>query len=65
MLVSTLPDIADTGQYSVGEAARLLGVHRNTLNRYVKERLLRCHYHRSGRKFFYGRDLVRCWRAVR
>ena len=63
MITFTEPEVAMNGQYPVTETARLLGVHRTTLMRYVKSGLIKCSYRRTGRKFFYGREIVRCWKA--
>lgn len=57
----TTPDtIAPTAQYTTTEACSFLGVHRNTLHRYVQRGVLRCSYRRgNGRPFFKGSELIR------
>lgn len=57
MVLSDL--IKQEAQYSMAEAAELLGVHRNTLRNYVKSGALRCRYRRHNRRpFFMGNDLI-------
>lgn len=49
----------------MAEASRRLGVHRNTLARYLKEGKIRCRFAKdTNRKYFSGDDLVRLWRAL-
>lgn len=62
----TTPDtIAPTGQYTTTEACGILGVHRNTLHRYVQRGVLRCSYRRgNGRPFFKGSELIRFAKAT-
>ena len=46
--------------YSTTQAAEILGVHRTTLYRWVREGLLKCGVkRRTGRRFFTGYELVR------
>ena len=64
MITPTEPTVADTGMYSVTEACQALGIHRNTLRRYIVEGLIKCGFRRlNRRRFFYGREIKRCWRA--
>lgn len=59
-------DIDPRGRYSVTEAARMLGVHRETLRRYRLLGLLP-QVRRGlgpGRVRYTGRELIRCWERV-
>ena len=52
--------IAASYTYSTTQAAQLLGVHRVTLYRWVKDGLLACGVRRrTGRRFFKGSELIR------
>lgn len=60
------PKVSPTARFSIGEAAEILGVHRNTLRRYtnIGPTGIRCHYRKSNnRKFYTGMDIVMFWRA--
>lgn len=49
----------------MAEASRRLGVHRNTLARYLKEGKIKCGFSKeTNRKYFSGQDLVRLWRIL-
>lgn len=63
-MTPTEPTIPLTARYPIGEAARLLGIHRNTLRRYTENRLIRAHVKSSGRLYYLGRDLRRLWRML-
>lgn len=63
-MVSSQPQVNMNGRYCVSATCRLLGIHRNTLLKYTKEGYIRCSYRvTSKRKFYYGREIVRFWRA--
>lgn len=64
-MTATEPNVALTGRYPIGEAAELLGVHRNTLRRWADAGEIKCGNRRVGRmsKFFLGSELLRFWRA--
>ena len=52
------------GRYCVNATCKILGIHRNTLLNYTKAGYIRCGYRAtSKRKFYYGREIVRFWRA--
>jgi len=58
------PQVADTARYSQREAARLLGIHPNTLRRYTESGKVGCGFHRTnGRPFYMGREIKRLWRS--
>ena len=64
MMVATEPRVSENGRYSLREACELLGVHKTTMIRWVKEGKIRYGIRRSNyRKFYLGRELVRFWRA--
>lgn len=65
MLTCTEPAVALDGKYPIGKAADLLGIHRNTLRRYVDKGLIRTGNFRHGRRqrFLYGREILRFWKA--
>lgn len=64
-MVDEEPRVAQRGKYTITEASRRLGVHRNTLARYLKEGKIRCRFSKeTNRKYFSGDDLVRLWRAL-
>lgn len=52
-------DISLTGQYSIQEAVKILGLSRKTLYNKINNGVLRCHYRKgSNQRFFVGRDLL-------
>lgn len=58
------PDISDNARYSLTDAAKLLGIHRNTLYNHTKQFKIKVGYRRSnGRPFYTGRALKMYWRA--
>ena len=64
MMVNYEPKAALNSRYTIEEAAELLGIHHNTLLRYVKQGLLRCGFRRNNRrKFFLGSEIIRFWKA--
>ena len=63
-MVSEEPNVSAAGRCSVTEAAKALGVHRNTLQRYTEAGLIKCGYRRANaRKFYCGGEILRLWRA--
>ena len=57
--------IRSSAQYTSSEACAILGVHRNTLRRYVLTGTLRASYRRgNGRPFFKGSELIRFTQAT-
>ena len=63
-MVSTEPNVSLTGRYTIDETAELLGIHRNTLCRYAKHGKIRFGIRRAdSRKFFFGSEILRFWRA--
>ena len=65
-MVNDEPKVSPTARYSIGEAAAILGIHRNTLRRYtnIGPIGIKCQFRRSnGRKFYTGLEIVKFWRA--
>lgn len=59
------PKIPDNNRYGVTEAAKILAVDRKTLRKYADSGLIKHGIQRAnGRKFFYGSELKRIWRAT-
>lgn len=50
MITPNEPVVAKNGQYAVSETARILGIHRTTLSRYLKNGLIKCGFRRTGGK---------------
>lgn len=59
------PVVADTGRYNVTQTCEVLGIHRNTLERYRKSNLIRCGKRRTtDRKYYTGAEIKRLWRML-
>jgi len=57
--------VNESGRYPIGEAAKILGIHRNTLRKYTDEGMIKCGFRReSGKRFYLGSELLRFWRAA-
>jgi len=66
-MVNEEPKVSPNARYSIGEAAQILGVHRNTLRRYTNTGPtgISCGFRKSnGRKFYTGKDIIKFWRAM-
>lgn len=58
------PKVTPTGRYSSNEAAKALGIHRNTLRSYTDKGYIRCKFRRNTyRPFYMGSEILRFWRA--
>ncbi|MGM9759302.1 MAG: MerR family DNA-binding transcriptional regulator [Parabacteroides sp.] len=58
------PVVKPAGRYGAIEAAKVLGIHRNTLRNYTEQGLIKFGVRRStGRKFYLGSDLLKFWKA--
>lgn len=65
MMSAEEPHVSDCGRYSVKETCEVLGIHRNTLERYRKANVIKCGYRRvSNRKFYLGSEIKRAWRST-
>lgn len=62
-MITTRPDIVPGGRYSQADAARALGVHRNTIRRWTYDGVLKMRMRRapSTRPFYLGSDLLALW----
>ncbi len=65
-MVAECPQVALNSRYSIGEAAKILGIDRGTLRRYAdrgsRNGGINYGIRRSnGRRFFTGRDLLTFW----
>lgn len=59
------PKCADAGRYSVTEACILLGIHRNTLERYRANNLIKAGFRMANhRKFYTGSEIKKLWRKM-
>ena len=64
MITANMPEINATDQLSIGEAAAVLGVHRNTMRRYTEQGLIKCRFRRATKRRFYtGADILRFWKS--
>lgn len=62
---TTEPKVEMNGRYPIGQAAALLGIHRNTLRRYNDEGYIKSGNRRVGRcvRFFLGSEILRFWKS--
>lgn len=64
MITATEPVVNATSRYSIAEAAKILGVHRNSIINYTKSGLLKCGIRKATkRKFYTGIEILKFWRA--
>ena len=64
MITATDPVVNATSRYSIAEAAKILGVHRNSIMNYTKSGLLKCGIRKATkRKFYTGIEILKFWRA--
>ena len=53
-------NVAPTSRNTLGKTCEILGVHRNTLRRYIKRNLIPVHTRKAtGQKVIYGTDIIR------
>lgn len=65
-MTTEMPDIADTGRYSIKETAEILGVCRRSVDYYLKSGYLKCGRRRhNGYRFVTGREIKRFYIARR
>lgn len=58
------PSVSDNGRYSIGEAASILGIHRNTLRAHTEQGLIKCGFRRQNmRRFYTGMELKKYWKS--
>jgi len=64
MITAIEPKVNDTGRYSVMQTCSMLGIHRNTLQKYTEQGLIKCGFRRASfKKFYTGREIMRFWKA--
>lgn len=63
-MTTDMPKAAPNGRYSIKQAAELLGVHRNTITRYVNIGRLRSYHRVNGMPFVRGVDIIRLWQQA-
>lgn len=62
-MVSLEPKVALNGRYTIQQTCKLLGIHHNTLARYVKRGRISYGVREStGRKFYLGSEILRFWK---
>lgn len=62
MISSEPPKVVAGALYNTNDACKILGVHRNSLRRFVKNNFLHPKADRmTGRNLFEGRELTRFW----
>lgn len=65
-MVTEIPDVADTGRYSIKETADILGVCKRSVENYLKSGYLKCHRRRqNGHRFITGKEIKRFYIAKR
>lgn len=63
MITAIEPKVALDGRYSITEACKALGIHRNTLLKYTEQGMIRCGFRKiNARKFYKGSEIIRFWR---
>lgn len=64
MITAEIPDVKETGRYTVKQACDVLGIHRNTLRNYTDQGLIKCGFRKATyRKFYEGREILKFWKA--
>lgn len=64
-MTATEPKVSMSGRYSVTEASRHLGVHRNTLRSWTEQGIIRCGFRKiTARKFYLGSEIIRVWKST-
>lgn len=59
------PKVADLGRYTVTETCKALGIHRNTLRRWMQAGKIQCKFRRiDNRKVFEGKEIKKVWRIA-
>ena len=64
-MIATEPQVADGGRYSVTQTCAVLGIHRNTLERYRRAGVIKCGWRiTTKRKYYEGRQIRKLWRIL-
>lgn len=59
------PKVADAGRYAMTETCKALGIHRNTLRRWVQAGKMKVKFRRiDNRKVIDGAEIKRAWRVA-
>lgn len=59
------PKVADAGRYTMTETCKALGIHRNTLRRWVQAGKMKVKFRRiDNRKVIEGAEIKRAWRVA-
>lgn len=65
MIRAEEPKVTDNGRYTVMETCEALGIHRNTLRRWLQAGKIKCKFRRiDNRKVFEGREIKKLWRVA-
>jgi excisionase family DNA binding protein len=59
------PNVADAGRYTMTETCKVLGIHRNTLRRWLQAGKMKVKFRRiDNRKVIDGAEIKRAWRVA-
>lgn len=59
------PKVADAGRYTMAETCKALGIHRNTLRRWLQAGKMKVKFRRiDNRKVIEGAEIKRAWRVA-
>ena len=59
------PKVADAGRYTMTETCKALGIHRNTLRRWLQAGKMKVKFRRiDNRKVIEGAEIKRAWRVA-
>ena len=59
------PKVADAGRYTMTETCKALGIHRNTLRRWLKAGKMKVKFRRiDNRKVIDGSEIKKAWRVA-
>lgn len=59
------PKVADAGRYTMTETCKVLGIHRNTLRRWLQAGKMKVKFRRiDNRKVIEGAEIKRAWRVA-
>jgi excisionase family DNA binding protein len=59
------PKVADAGRYTMTETCKALGIHRNTLRRWLQAGKMKVKFRRiDNRKVIDGAEIKRAWRVA-
>lgn len=62
MITADEPNVKPGSRYSVKAAAELLGLHRNTIHKYIASGFLRAEYGVNGWPRVTGAEILRFWK---